>query len=195
MVDVERRVPEPVTSFFGLGGEQRFRWEIARVTASAGVSTSWLDGLKRPLHELVPYDCAVLAHWDPETGRYRPVLEDGDTAVLSAYLRSGTAVTELQRLGLHRIAWPMVVHRVGVTLAGTTAWQDHLWPAGFRDGLGVGLFTEEGRHVGLLALLTYRQQVVTVTAAALLHGVNALLGSAVDRSSRHGEDDPPDPSR
>jgi len=187
MVDVERRVPEPATSFFGLGGEQRFRCEIARVTASAGVSTSWLDGLKRPLRELVPYDCAVLAGWDPAARRYVPVLQDGDTRALTAYLRTW--------LGFYRIAWPMVVHRVGITLAGTSAWRDHLWPAGFRDGLGVGLFTEDGRHAGFLSLLTYRPQVVTVTAAALLHGVNALLGSALDRSSRHGEDDQPDPSR
>ncbi|GAA1430566.1 hypothetical protein GCM10009616_15470 [Microlunatus lacustris] len=193
MVEAERRVPEPVTSIFGLGGEQRFRCEIARVTASAGVSTSWLDGLKPPLHGLVPYDCAVLARWDTATERYLPVLEDGDTEALTRYLRTSTAAAELQRLGFYRIAWPMVVHRVGVTLAGTSAWRDHLWPAGFRDGLGVGLFTENGRHVGFLSLLTYRSQVVTVTAAALLHGVNALLGSALECSPRDEQDGRPGP--
>lgn len=180
MVDMERCVPSPLTSFFGLGGEQRFRGEIARVTATAGASGAWLDELGQPLHELVPYDCAVLAAWDEAAGRYTPVLVDGDTAALSAYLRTDTAVDELRLLSTTRNAWPVVLHRAAVGLARTAGWRDHLGPAGFHDGLVVGLFTEGGRHVGLLALLTYRPQVVTVTAAALLHGVNALLASALE---------------
>jgi len=34
------------------------------------------------------------------------------------------------------------------------AWADHLLPAGFRQGLAVGLFTTDGRHVGFLSLLS-----------------------------------------
>jgi hypothetical protein len=188
MVDVGARSPAPARSFFGIGGEERFRSAIARVTAGAGSSPTWLEGLREPLRQLLPYDCVVIAVWRPGEQRYTPVLEDGDTEALRTYLATEDAAAELRRLGFFRLAWPMVVHRVGVTLAATSAWRDHLWPAGFRDGLGVGLFTEDGRHVGFLSILTYRAHLVPATAAGLLHAVNPLLGSALDLSTRREDD-------
>ncbi len=192
MVDVGARSPASARSFFGIGGEERFRTAIERVTAQAGSSTTWLAALTEPLRQLLPYDSAVIAVWDGGRQRYLPVLEDGDTEALRSYFETEGAAAELQRLGFFRLAWPMVVHRVGVTLAATSAWRDHLWPAGFRDGLGVGLFTEDGRHVGFLSILTYRPHVVPATAAALLHAVNPLLGSALDRGRRDQPAPPPD---
>jgi hypothetical protein len=191
MVDVTTGSTSPSESFLGLGGEQRFRAEIQRVTASAGCSDAWLEDLKRPLRRLYPYDSAWIVRRDPGTERYVPVLADGDTAALTAYLATGRAGAELQLLGFSRAGWPLVVHRVAASLARTSAWRDHLTPAGFRDGLGAGLFTGDGRHVGFLSLLTYRPHTVTATAAALLHTVNPLLGSALERTSRR--DDAQDP--
>ena len=68
-----------------------------------------------------------------------------------------------------------------VELAGLRGWTTYLAPAGFRDGLGVGLLTGDGRHVGYLTLLTYRPGVARAVAAGLLHAVNPLLGDAVER--------------
>lgn len=189
MVDAAR--PASSKSFFGLGGEDRFRAEIERVTASAGTSDSWTEELKPTLRRLVPYDCAVLVRRNAESHRYAPVLVDGDAEAALAYLTSEVADAELQRLGLYRLGWPMVAHRVAPMLAETVAWRDYLLPAGFRDGLGVGLFAADGHYTGLLCLLTYRPHVVTATAAGLLHGVNALLGSALDWSlARQGAGQP-----
>ena len=80
MADVDAPHADPATSFYGLGGEQRFRRVIERVTASADTSDRWIDDLKPVLRRLVPYDCAVLVRWDAETQRYAPVLLEGDTA-------------------------------------------------------------------------------------------------------------------
>jgi hypothetical protein len=179
---VDALSPASATSFFGLGGEDRFRDAIERVTASAGTSDRWIDDLKPTLRRLVAYDCAVLVWRDAESQRYAPVLVDGDAEAALAYFTSEVADAELRELGLYRLGWPMVAHRMAARLAETVAWRDYLLPAGFRDGLGVGLFADDGRYVGLLCLLTYRSHVVPATAAALLHGVNALLGSALDRS-------------
>lgn len=184
MVDVDAPRPGPATSFFGLGGEQRFRSEVERVTAAAGASDRWIDDLKPVLRRLLPYDCAVLVRWDAETQRYAPVLLDGDTEAALAYFTSEGAGAELRGLGPYRSGWPMVAHRVAVMLAETTVWRDYLSPAGFRDGLGVGLFSDDGRYLGLLCLLTYRPLSVTATAAALVHTVNPLLGAALDRYLR-----------
>ena len=187
MVDVATGSTSPPESFLGLGGEQRFRAEIQRVTASAGPCRAWLQGLRRPLRQLYPYDSAWLAWRDDEAQRYVPVLEDGATEALSAYFATGRAERELQQLGFFRAGWPMVAHRTASTLARTSAWRDHLTPAGFRDGLGAGLFAPDGRHVGFLSLLTYRPHTVTATAAALLHAVTPLLGAALDRTFGRGD--------
>jgi hypothetical protein len=181
MVEVVSRSPAP-RSYSGLGGEQRFRREIERVTACAATCGGWSEALKQPLRELYPYDAAWIAWRDGSSQRYVPVLTDGQTDALCAFFRTERATPELERLGFLRAGWPMVVHRAAVTLAGTSAWRDHLTPAGFRDGLGVGLFAPDGRQVGFLTLLTYRPHTVTATVAALLHTVNPLLGSALDRS-------------
>jgi hypothetical protein len=109
------------------------------------------------------------------------LVQDGPTEALRAYVSTDDADVEMQRLGLHRFGWPMLAHRLPVPLEETRAWGDHLLPAGFRDGLAVGLFTEDGGHLGYLSLLTSQPRVVTATAAALLHTVNSLIAAAVDR--------------
>lgn len=187
MVDVDTGSPRPPTSFLGLGGEQRFRTEIQRVTAGAGSSCAWLEELKQPLRRLYPYDSAWIGWCDPDAERYVPVLEDGETGVLQTFFSAAGSGRELEQLGFLRAGWPMVVHRSVPALARTTAWRDHLTPAGFRDGLGAGLFAPDGRHVGFLSLLTYRSHTVTATAAALLHAVTPLLGAALDRTFRRGD--------
>ena len=186
MADVYPQFPTSSASFVGIGGERRFGVEIERVTASAGTSDTWLEDLKRPLHQLLAYDSAWMGWRDPETQRYLPVLRDGQNEAMCAYFSTEAAACELERLGFYRAGWPMVVHRAAATLAETSAWRDYLSPAGFRDGLWAGLFSDDGRQIGFLSLLTYRPHAVTVTAAALLHTATPLLGSALDRRFRRG---------
>ena len=68
-------------------------------------------------------------------------------------------------------------------------WRTSLAPAGFRDGLGVGLLTTGGRHVGFLTLLTYRPAQALAVAAAMLHAANPLIADAVERVSAPGAAD------
>ena len=137
-------------------------------------------GLLDVLHRVARYDAAWIALRDPRTGRHVPVLEDGPTASVRAYHATDEADAEAQRFGLHRAGWPLPAHRLPVPLEETFAWGEHLLPAGFRDGLAVGLFTEEGRHVGYLSLLTGQPRSVTAVTAALLHSVNSLVAAAVE---------------
>ena len=120
------------------------------------------------------YDAAWISLRDPETGRHIPLVQDGPTEALRAYFSTDGADAEVQRLGLHRFGWPMPAHRLPVPLEETLACGKYLLPAGFRDGLAVGVFTEDGRHLGSINLLTSQKRVVTATAAALLHTVNSF---------------------
>ena len=180
MVDDDRPAAAP-TSFFGLGGEQRFRAEVARVTAGADASGRWLDELKPLLRALLAYDAAWLGRWDAGSQRYLPLLADGDAEPLHRLFASDVAAADVRRLGFRQPGWPRLGHTILTELAGLHGWTAYLAPAGFRDGLGVGLITGDGRHVGYLTLLTYRPGVARAVAAGLLHSVNPLLSDAVER--------------
>lgn len=172
--------PTARTSFSGVGGEQRLRAEMREIATSGDRLEQKGAALLDPLHRLLRYDAAWIALRDSVTGRHVPLVEDGSTASLRAYASTDEADAEVQRLGLHRFGWPVPAHRLPVPLEETLGWGEYFLPAGFRDGLAVGLFTEDGRHLGYLTLLTSRLNEVTATAAALLHSVNSLIAAAVD---------------
>jgi hypothetical protein len=184
--DEDGRVGSP-PSFFGLGGEQRFRAEIARVTADADASGRWVQGLGPLLRQLVDYDAVWLGRFDLASGRYLPLLEDGDVLPLRRLFASDVAADDVRRLGFRQPGWPMLGHAILDQLNELQGWRTYLAPAGFRDGLGVGLLTSDGRHVGYLTLLTYEPGSALAIAAALLHAVNPLIADAVGRSTPPGD--------
>ena len=109
--DDEHHGSEP--SFFGLGGEQRFRAEVATVTAGADATGRWLDALRPLLRQLVDYDAAWLGRFDVVSGRYLPLLEDGDVEPLRRLFASDVAATDIQQVGFRQPGWPMLGHRRG----------------------------------------------------------------------------------
>ena len=184
VVDDEHGGSQP--SFFGLGGEQRFRAEVTAVAAGADATGRWLKALRPLLRALVDDDAAWLGRFDAVSGRYLPLLEDGDVEPLRQLFASDVAAADIQQLRFRRPGWPMLGHKILPQLGELRGWSTHLAPAGFHDGLGVGLLTEDRRRVGYLTLLTYRPEAAPAVAAALLHAVNPLIADAVDRVSPHG---------
>jgi hypothetical protein len=181
-----------LSSYCQLDGEQRFRAEIARITAAADVTGRWLAALQPLLRHLVDYDAAWLGRFDVDSGRYLALLEDGDVEPLRLLFADDVAAADIKRLGFLRGGWPRLGHKILPLLAQMPGWVVYLAPAGFRDGLGVGLVTEDGRHMGYLTLLTYRSEVVTATAAALLHAATPLIAEAVERAAPHDEPQKPE---
>jgi hypothetical protein len=169
------------SSYFAPGGEERFRTEVARITADADASGRWLEALRPLLRQLVDYDAAWVGRYDAASGRYLPLLEDGDTEPLRRLFADDVAAQDIRQLGFRQPGWPMLGHTIMRQLGELRGWTTYLAPAGFRDGLGVGLRTRDGRHVGYLTLLIYRPGAALAIAAALLHTAEPLLADAIDR--------------
>jgi hypothetical protein len=157
------------------------RSEIAGIAASAGSIEERAQSLLAPLRRAMPYAAAWIAVRDPETGVHRPVGTVGDTAPLERYFAHPAADAELQRLGLNRHQPPVQASRLPVPMAETVAWGDYLLPAGFQDGLAAALFTDDGRQVGFLCLLTDDPSQRTADYGELVGALCPLLSRALDR--------------
>jgi hypothetical protein len=155
--------------------------EVAAIAASAGSVEQRAQALLEPLRRVVPYAAAWIGIRDPETRRHRPVGWDGDTGALADYFALPDADDELEQLGLNRLRPPVCAHDLPLPLAEIRAWGDHLLPAGFRDGFALGLFTDDGRHVGFISVLSDDPAQRTTAHRGVVAGLRPLLARALDR--------------
>jgi hypothetical protein len=130
---------------------------------------------------VIPYAAAWIAVRDPETRIHHRVGWDGDAAALARYFAHPEADDEVEALGLNRLQPPVPASRLGVPLPETRAWGEYLLPAGFVDGVAVGLFAEDGRHLGFLSLLSDDPAERTASYAGTLADLRPIIVDALDR--------------
>src|SRR4051794_11913396 len=157
------------------------RAEIARIAAAAGRVEQRADALLGSLGKVIPYDAGWIAVRDPETRTHRRVGSDGDTDALARYFALPEADEELEALGMNRFQPPVPASALPVPLAETRAWGEYLLPAGFNDGVAMALFTDDGRHLGFLSVLTSDSRHRPASYIGLLAGLRPLLARALDR--------------
>jgi hypothetical protein len=112
---------------------------------------------------------------------HRRVASEGDTDALVRYFALPEADDEVEALGLNRYQPPVPASALPVPLPDTRAWGDYLLPAGFTDGVAMGLFSEDGRHLGFLCLLTGDPTHRTASYVDLLAGLRPVFAGALDR--------------
>ena len=157
------------------------RAEMAQIAAVAGSVEQRADALLGLLRGVVPYAAAWIGVRDPETRTHRRVGSDGDADSLARYFALPEADDELEKMGLNRFQPPVLASALPVPLAETRAWGEYLLPAGFNDGVAMALFTDDGRHLGFLSLLTGDPRHRTASYSGLLAGLRPIIASALDR--------------
>ena len=155
--------------------------EMTHIAADAGSVERRAGALLECLHHVLPYSAAWIAVRDPETRMHRRVGSDGDTSALARYFDLAEADEELEQLGLNRFQPPVPASALPVPLAETRAWGEFLLPAGINDGVAMGLFSPDGRHLGFLSLLTHDPAPRSVPYVALLAGLRPVFAHALDR--------------
>jgi hypothetical protein len=164
-----------------MSSQAALRAEMAQIAAAAGGVGQRADALLGSLRGVVPYAAAWLAVRDPETRRHRRVASDGDIGALARYFALPEADDEVEQLGLNRFQPPVPATALPVPLAETRAWGEFLLPAGFTDGVATALFTDDGRHLGFLALLTGDAEHRTASYVDLLGSLRPIVAHALDR--------------
>ncbi len=164
-----------------MSSEASLRVEMAQIAAAAGSVEQRADALLGSLRRVVPYAAAWIGVRDPETRMHRRVGSDGDTDPLARYFALPEADEEVEALGLNRFQPPVPASALPVPLAETRAWGEYLLPAGFTDGVALALFTDDGRHLGFLCLLSGDSRHRTASYSGLLSGLRPIIAKAMDR--------------
>ena len=163
------------------------RAEMEHIAGSAGTIGKRADGLLACLHRAVPYAAGWIGVRDPETRVHRRVGSDGDVDALARFFSLPDADDEVEALGLNRRRPPVPASALGVPLAETRAWGEYLLPAGFNDGVAMTVFTDDGRHLGFLYLLSGDPDHRTGAYSGVLASLQSILAAALDRLPSFGE--------
>ncbi|MEW1953428.1 hypothetical protein [Terrabacter sp. NPDC080008] len=164
-----------------VSGNASLRAEMAQIATEAGAVEQRADALLTCLSRALPYTAAWIGLRDPETRVHHRVGSFGDGDALVRYFAHPEADEEVEALGLNRCQPPVPASSLGVPLAETRAWGEYLLPAGFVDGVVVGLFAEDGRHLGFLSLLSADPAERAGSYAAALADLRPIIVDAVDR--------------
>jgi hypothetical protein len=100
---------------------------------------------------------------------------------LARYFESPEADDEIEQLRLNRLQPPVVASDLPVPMAETKAWGEYLLPAGFHDGLAMALFTDDGRHLGFMCLVTDDPAHRTHAYCGVVASMRPYFALALDR--------------
>lgn len=154
--------------------------KVGQIAGERGSIHDRAAALVEPLRQIVPFQAVWLSVFDDSIERYEPVASHGYDRRLQELFRSRLAVQQLDRLGLNRLRRPLRARDIPGALSDRQVWAEYLMPAGFREGLSMGLFSSDGRHMGLLTLNTDDGAHPTSSARDILGRLAPAIAGAID---------------
>jgi DNA-binding CsgD family transcriptional regulator len=154
--------------------------EVGEIASGRGDVRQRADALLESLRRIVPFQAAAINLVDPVHPVQVPVVSSGYDDATYGYITSRANTDEIEMLGFTRSRSAMRLADLPVPREQIRGWAEYLQPAGFRGGLGVGLFTSDGRHLGLLAMNTDTAAHPTEASRDLIGRLAPLIASAVD---------------
>jgi DNA-binding CsgD family transcriptional regulator len=154
--------------------------EVGQIASGSGTVEQRAAAVLDTLHRLVPFRAAVIYLLDPDRREVMPIASRGYGKAVSDYMLSPANMEEIELLGLTRHRAALRLRDLPVPLERVRGWVEYLRPAGFREGLAVGLFAPEGRHLGILGLNTDTERHPTEAARDLIGIMAPTIAAAVD---------------
>jgi DNA-binding CsgD family transcriptional regulator len=154
--------------------------EVGQIASRQSTVEQRAEAVLDTLHRLVPFQAAVIYLLDPDRREAMPVVSRGYGEAVSEYIKSPANTEEIELLGLTRRRAAVRLRDLPVPAERVRGWVEYLRPAGFREGLAVGLFTPEGRHLGILGMNTDTDKHPTEAARDLIGTMAPTIAKAVD---------------
>jgi DNA-binding CsgD family transcriptional regulator len=154
--------------------------EVARIASTPGRISHRAQALLEPLHDVVPFEGAWISLLDPEAREQPPLVCQGFPEGAAEYVSSPEGVAETENVGLNHSRAAMRLCDLPVPVNELPSWEVYLSPAGFRGGLAAGLFTTDGRYLGVLSLATDTPTHPTVAARNLITELTTTIADGLD---------------
>jgi DNA-binding CsgD family transcriptional regulator len=154
--------------------------ELGKIASGQGDLQQRADALLNSLQRVAPFQAAVINLLDPEHRVHVPVVSSGYDDATSGYITSRANTEEIEMLGFTRSRSAMRLSDLPVPREQLRGWAEYLKPAGFREGLAVGLFTSDGRHLGLLGMNTDTAAHPTEASRDLIGMLAPLIANTID---------------
>jgi DNA-binding CsgD family transcriptional regulator len=154
--------------------------EFSGLVRGPGLLTERADALLAEVQRVVPFDAGALALLPPGQHEHVALSRHGFDERTDSYYDGPGFLHDVELAGLQRSRVPRRLVDLGVPPAEIPLWEEYLLPAGFREGFGVGLFTPDGRYLGLLGVVTERATPMTGEAVNLLGLLAPKIATAVD---------------
>jgi len=153
--------------------------EVAGIAAAPASAAERARAIVESLRRIIPHDGTFLTLFDAETNRHTPLVREGYDTRTARHMDGPVFAGELDLVGL-RGRGPLRLRDVPVPVESIEAWGEYLHPAGFREGLAVGLFAFDGRYLGVFNFSMTDPRAASDSACALMVRLGPLIADAVD---------------
>jgi DNA-binding CsgD family transcriptional regulator len=154
--------------------------DIAHIAAAPGSAPDRAEALLEALRAVIPFEASFVALLRPERREHLSLVRSGYDQRTCVFLDSPGWMDDIELVGLQRTRPPIRLCDLPVPAEAVPTWSEYLAPAGFREGLGVGLFTPDGRYLGMLAMHTDNAVPATDAVRDMVGMLAPLLAHAVD---------------
>jgi DNA-binding NarL/FixJ family response regulator len=154
--------------------------DVAGIAAETGTLAERAEALLAQVQRVVRFDAGWIALLPSEQYSHVPLARSGYDERVCGHLDSPSVLEDAELVGLSRSRRPIRGRDLPFPPSEVPGWAEYLEPAGFRDGVSTGLFTPEGRYLGVVALHTRVADQVSDAARDLLGLLTTSIASAVD---------------
>jgi DNA-binding NarL/FixJ family response regulator len=154
--------------------------EVAGIAATAGTAAERAEAVLERLRPVIPHEAAFVTLLHPDRREHLPLARHGYSDRICAVLDAPAFMEDIETLGMQRHRAPTRVCDFPGPPEVVRTWAEYLLPAGFCEGIGVGLFTPDGRYLGVVAMHTESPVPPTDAARELLGVLAPLIAHAVD---------------
>jgi DNA-binding CsgD family transcriptional regulator len=154
--------------------------EVSGIAAAPGGLAERAEALLAQVQRVVPFEAGTIALLPAGQRVHLPLSRHGFDDLANEYYDSPGFFQDVELAGLQRSPLPRRLVDLPLPPAEIRLWAEYLLPAGFHEGFGVGLFTPDGRYLGLLGAVTERATPPALEAMNLIGLLAPQVATAVD---------------
>jgi DNA-binding CsgD family transcriptional regulator len=154
--------------------------EVTGLAASLGSLAERAEALLAHVQRVLRFDAGWITLLPAEQDLHVPLARSGYDERVCRQLDSASLTADVELVGLRRSRRPLRTSDSPIPPPEIPTWAEYLEPAGFREGVSVGLFTPEGRYLGVLGLNTEAADSMGEAVRDLIGMLAPHIASAVD---------------